>query len=395
MVDLIKITIILLAIVLLIKLKWNLGVIMIFCTFLIALFYKMSPADLIITIYSTARDFKTIELILALTFIRGFEFILRKRGMLSRMMDTLRSMLKGSRAVIPVMPSLIGMLPSVGGALFSAPMVEETTKGLNLSPDKKSFLNYWFRHPWEFVLPLYPGIVLASGLTGISLRKLIIANSVFALIMVLVGVMLGLRKIKMSGESSSKNNSPSFRSFLPILSLLIFVIGFHMDLLYALVLELALLFVFLRFSYKEILETLKESVSLEIIGLIFGVLLFKNSLEVSGAVKNLSGFFARTGIPLILLLFFLPFIVGLLTGFTVGFVGSTFPLLLSLIKDNALHHITFAFCSGYAGVLLSPVHLCLVLTREYFDADLWKVYRRIIPATLTVLLAGVLKYMIR
>ncbi len=393
MMDIIKIAIVLLTIIIFTKLKWNLGLIMIICSGLIVLFYEMNLPSTASCLYNTLTDYRTVNLILALTLIRGFEFILRKRGLLSRMMDTMRYMLKGSRFVIPVMPALIGMLPSVGGALFSAPMVAETTKELNMSADKKSFLNYWFRHPWEFILPLYPGIVLASGLTGISLRKMIIANLLYAGVMVMAGFFLGLRNVRIINGSQNNLNSRDFKSFLPFASLLIFVIGFHLDLLYALILELLLLFIFLRFSLSDIYRTLKESVSLEIIGLIFGVLLFKTTLETSGAVKNLSAFFTEAKIPLMPLLFFLPFLVGILTGFTVGFVGATFPLLLSLIHDNTLHYITFAFCSGYCGVLLSPVHLCLVLTRQYFDADLWRVYKRIIPATGAVLLTGAVVYL--
>lgn len=393
MIDLIKISAVLLIIIILTKRKLNLGLIMILCTFLIALLYRMSLFNLLNSFLSTAKDFKTIDLILVLTLIRGFEFILKKRGMLSKMMETMKVILKGSRFVIPVMPALIGMLPSVGGALFSAPMVAETTKELNMSPEKKSFLNYWFRHPWEFILPLYPGIVLASGLTGIPLRKLIIANLLYAGVMVVMGFLFGLRNVKIINNAGENSDSKDFTSFLPIASLLIFVIGFHLKLLYALILELLLLFIFLRSPLSEIYETIKKSISLEIIALIFGVLLFKTTLEASGAVQNLSAFFKEARIPLLPLLFFLPFIVGILTGFTVGFVGATFPLLLTLIHENALHYITFAFCSGYCGVLLSPVHLCLVLTRQYFDADLWRVYRRIIPATSCVLLTGVLVYL--
>ncbi|HEY4715965.1 MAG TPA: DUF401 family protein [bacterium] len=393
MVDLFKIITVLLAIIFLTKRKWNLGLVMIFCTFLIALFYKMSLHDLGRSFIVTSTDFKTVNLILALTLIRGFEYILRKKGVLAGMMDTLKGLLRGSRAVIPVMPSLIGMLPSVGGALFSAPMVQETTKNLKISPEKKSFINYWFRHPWEYILPLYPGIILASGIAGVSLRKFIIENSLYALGMVVIGYILGLRKIKMDNNSTNSFNINGVKNFLPFITLLIFVLVLHFDLLTALILELILVFVFLRSPFSEIAETIKKSISLEIITLIFGIILFKTTMEISGAVKNLSIFFTANQVPLMLLLFFLPFITGLLTGFTVGFVGSTFPLLLSLIKGNTMHHVVFAFCSGYVGVLLSPVHLCLVLTRQYFDADMWRVYMRILPAAMFVLAIATLRYL--
>ena len=53
-----------------------------------------------------------------------------------------------------------------------------------------------------------------------------------------------------------------------------------------------------------------------------------------------------------------------------------------------------AFASGFAGVMLSPVHLCFVLTREYFSADTAIVYHRLIAPSLIVLAAVVVPYLI-
>ncbi|MCP4220326.1 MAG: DUF401 family protein, partial [bacterium] len=36
----------------------------------------------------------------------------------------------------------------------------------------------------------------------------------------------------------------------------------------------------------------------------------------------------------------------------------------------------------FAGILASPVHLCLVLTNEYFKSSLSKVYRYLAPPVL-------------
>ena len=36
------------------------------------------------------------------------------------------------------------------------------------------------------------------------------------------------------------------------------------------------------------------------------------------------------------------------------------------------------------GLLLSPLHLCLILSAEYFKANLARVYRYILPLTITI-----------
>jgi hypothetical protein len=123
-------------------------------------------------------------------------------------------------------------------------------------------------------------------------------------------------------------------------------------------------------------------------------MLFKETMENSGAVKNLSQFFIKEGIPVFPILFLLPFLTGLLTGLTVGFVGSTFPLIISIAGNTSIGAISFAFASGFLGVLLSPVHICLILTREYFRADLWGIYKMMIPATIIVFCGAIVEYMI-
>jgi hypothetical protein len=56
--------------------------------------------------------------------------------------------------------------------------------------------------------------------------------------------------------------------------------------------------------------------------------------------------------------------------------------------------ITFAFASGFAGVMLSPTHLCFVLTVRYFNADLAGTYRHLYLPVLLVFLVGLGIYLV-
>jgi hypothetical protein len=115
-------------------------------------------------------------------------------------------------------------------------------------------------------------------------------------------------------------------------------------------------------------------------------------METSGSVESLSLYFAAKGIPLMPTLFVLPLVTGLLTGLTIGFVGATFPLIISLADGGTAGAVTFAFAAGFTGVLLSPVHVCLVLTREYFGADMGGIYRKMLFPAALVVAAAVLEY---
>ncbi len=195
-------------------------------------------------------------------------------------------------------------------------------------------------------------------------------------------------------KRAEKRKGREFVSFLPILGVLLLVVIFRIELHYALLLITVPLFIIYKYPLKEVFRIARYGFTRDVLVLIFGVMLFKETMEASGAVKNLSGFFVEQGIPTLPILCLLPFLVGMLTGLTVGFVGSTFPLLISLGGTATLADISLAFAAGFIGVLLSPVHLCLILTREYFKADLWEIYKKMIPASGFILMAAFIEYLI-
>jgi integral membrane protein (TIGR00529 family) len=392
-VDLLKISLTLISILLLLRIKLNISYVMLIASAVLFLLYLMPFPLIFKACKDAALNSATIKLILALSFIRIFEMILREHAVLTQMMNAVKATFRNRKIVAASMPLLIGLLPSIGGAYFSAPMVAESTEDTKMSPEEKAFVNYWLRHPWEYILPLYPGILLASVISKVELHKLITVNLTYALVMLITGFLFGMQEAKGVLKTEEKLSKKGIWSFIPIAAVLLLVVIFHMELHYALIISVVALFIFYRYGLKKIMSSLKHGFSLDVILLILSVMLLKEAMESSGAVRNVSQFFILEGIPTLPILFILPFITGLLTGITVGFVGGTFPLIMS-VAGTSTSAISFAFVSGYLGVLFSPVHICLVLTREYFRADLWKMYKMIIPAGLILLFIAVAEYMI-
>ena len=121
---------------------------------------------------------------------------------------------------------------------------------------------------------------------------------------------------------------------------------------------------------------------------------FKEAMENSGAVKNLSRFFIEAGntrVPRS----FSPAVRNRFNhryypGFCRKYVSAHYPYR----RKYSVGAISFAFAAGFLGVLLSPVHVCLVLTREYFKADLWGMYKMMLPACVIIFAAAVIQYML-
>ena len=394
MADLLKISLVFALILLLLRMKLNIGLVMLIAASVLFLLYRMSFISIWKTCKGAALNDVTIKLILALTFIRIFEMILREHAVLTQMMSAVKAIFRNRKLVIVSMPFLIGLIPSVGGAYFSAPMVAETTSDTKMSPEEKGFINYWFRHPWEYILPLYPGILLASAVSKIALHTLITVNLAYAALILITGFVFSMHNIKGVVKVEERLSKKGLWSFVPIITVLLLVVIFHIELHYALLAVVIFLLLFYRYNLKSTLTALKHGFSIDVIILILGVMLFKETMENSGAVKNLSQFFIKEGISVFPILFLLPFLTGLLTGLTVGFVGSTFPLIISIAGNTSIGAISFAFASGFLGVLLSPIHICLILTREYFKADLWGIYKMMIPAGIIVFCGAIVEYMI-
>lgn len=393
--DLIRIGTAFAVIILLLRLRWNLGVVMLLASALLGTLYLISPVKQFKVLIDAGADAVTLNLVGALILIMVLENIIRKRGLLKQMTDSLSRVARDRRYTMAILPGVIGLLPSAGGAAFSAPMVQEAAGDISISPERRAFINYWFRHIWEYCSPLYPGIILVAAVTKIQLNNLLLSQLPLPLGVVIVGALFCFRGIEghaMPGERKKDDVKDLFVSLLPIIASIVMVVVFKLNLSVAMASIVFALFAIYRYSLPEISLALKESVSLNVILMVFGIMAFKGMLETSGAIEALPRFFRESGLPPAAIFFALPFLVGLLTGLTVGFVGATFPIIVAMTgghPDPGV--ITFAFASGFTGVMLSPTHLCLLLTVQYFKADLAGTYRLMYVPVLLVFLVGCLR----
>ena len=124
-----------------------------------------------------------------------------------------------------------------------------------------------------------------------------------------------------------------------------------------------------------------------------GVMIFQAMLNQSSLLPLAGKELAESRVPLFGIIAILPFLSGLVTGIAVGFAGTAFPLVAGLIafspeNISPLAALVLAFTMGYCGMMLSPVHLCFVLTKDFFSVPFSKVYRHILPCVLAIMATG-------
>jgi len=99
------------------------------------LFFLNSPKliNFIMATQATLLKFTTWNMVITLYFVMCLENLLRTSGILKSFNSAARKIFGSDRALLAFMPSFLGFLPSLGGAIFSAPMVKEAGKRYHVS----------------------------------------------------------------------------------------------------------------------------------------------------------------------------------------------------------------------------------------------------------------------
>jgi len=402
MVELLKIGLVFIGIIALMFMKVDLWISLLVTTLFLGLLFHLPVMEVGWDLLSAALDEKTLLLVGALFTIVFFNNLLKETGRMNKILEGFKKLLKDIRVVVALLPAIIGLMPIVGGALVSAPMVVEGSDQLKLSPERRTFINYWFRHLWEYVLPTYPALLLAATLIGIPVRRLGWINLPLTPTAILSGTIIGFwgvsKSVREEGEELGTTSVwELFRNLFPLIFALVLVVGFKVELAYAFGLTILGMIVFSRVERQVVLTALKQSFSLGLLLTVMAVMGFKRVLESSQAISKVSAFLSGSGVPFWLIAILIPLIVGLMTGMTIAPIAIGFPILIPLFQSdpNFLNYMMLAFASGISGDLLSPFHLCLVLTRDYFKADLGGVYRLLWFPVASILIVGLLMSFVR
>lgn len=496
MLPLVKILAVFAFIIFLLRRRYNIGLVMLAGAVVLGLAFGQEPAGLARQLGASLANSATLTLVGILALIMIMEAVMRRTGMLDDMTGALFHLPLNPRLIFVSIPAIIGLLPSAGGARFSAPLVARATADAPFRAEDRVFINYWFRHVWEFSLPLYPGLILAAHISGVPLGTIILWQWPFTITWAVLGYWF-LFKLGRRGQpaptatggaadrddSGGRANNPAgaataayseyprpagtaiapedsagspgkscgisppgsgetagspeksngfgpaaafagqssggpeaeaiacptighpdvapgsstagntrwlrtlAASTWPLWVTVLLVLG-RVPMLWALGGVLAVLVARQRYSLRLVWQNLREPMTAKVVILIWGIMAFKDVLTASGAVAQVSQAVLLLGVPVLLLVVLLPLLTGVLTGLVSASIGVSFPLVMSMVEPAAVH-VMMAYVAGVIGVMLSPVHLCLVLTVEYFKADFLRSYRPLVAPSLLVLAGAV------
>ena len=360
----------------------------------------LPPADTPRQILATMTDLQTWRLVGIFLCAFILSKLMEQRGMLTKLAHTLESI--GPKMAMHVVPSVIGMVPMPGGALVSATAMKGLAERLRLSPAQSTYINFWFRHLWELAVPVYPSVIAASIVLAVPLSTVVITMLPVIPLMTAFGGIVSYRILRNAPRATSRNltrrqlGKELLRASWPVLLLVAMVLAGVEAVVAFLIVSVAVA-IQQRVSRTEVKEAVRYALGGKILFLLFAVMLYKDLVGASGAAYSLFSDMQSAGIPPAAILIALPLLIGFAAGLSMAFVGIAFPLMLPFIitADGLDAYALFlAYVAGGLGYMVSPLHLCLILSAEFFKARLGDVYRLMIPPLIAVIGVALLAYLL-
>lgn len=363
------------------------------------------------TIYDTSKDLLTISVVLATFGIMLLSQLYKETGVINRLGEAVGRLINNPKIVLSVLPAVIGLLPVAGGALMSAPLVDIEAEKLKLKPDRKAYVNLWFRHTIFPVYPLSSPTITTALLTGVAIPLIILRQIPVVIVMIIAGYIIGFWKVsslKNREKSSQKDRTSSdlkgfFISFSPILATIIVTIVLDLiglglsqhgfDVVIAVFIGLIILASISKLKLAVLAKPFKTWGIYGITFAAYGAFLLRNMMDKAGISSIFSSFVANGGINIILLLIIVPAILGVLTGSPAGAVAVSVSILSGIFAlPFAPKVAALAYISAYMGYTIAPTHLCLTFTADYFKCSLGRIYKYVIPSFLATFLMAILVY---
>ena len=380
-------------------------------TIMIGALFGLGPVEIAAAVGAGAIAPRTIVLAVLIALLLTLSNTMREAGQLEEIVALTAALLRRPVLAMAALPAVVGMVPMPGGALFSAPMVKTAAGDAKVGGATLSAANYWYRHIWEHWWPLYPGVILASseakqplgtfmlfllplglfmvvsGLpilrlaqrdlplrsshagTGVARKLLRATSSIWVIMLVWAAGKVALRLLGPVGGAGP--TADTLRKYAPV------TLGLLVSLAWTIRLN--------RAPASLLVKVLRVRSLYVLIAVVAAVMIFSFMLERTGAPGRIPEELKQLHVPVAAVVALLPFIAGLVTGIAVGFVGASFPIVMGLLaglpgQPNLWPYVVLAYASGHLGMMLSPLHVCHVLSNRFFGTAFPPVYRRMLPA---------------
>ena len=223
------------------------------------------------------------------------------------MVRALQRIFSSVKFLLAIMPAFLGLLPSLGGARFSAPILDEASKNLGLSSDDKASINFWFRHITEFCSPVIPGMIMACAIAGVSFKDLISHLIWLTPVSFALGWFFLMRPIKAPKEvqqpidKAERNNNilDTLLSLSPVLANFCLIVFFNMGPSLAMLIVVLALIPILKCSNRvlNIKEVFVGALDWKMLANVLSILYFIQILTETKVLNDIVTMLNTTSLP--------------------------------------------------------------------------------------------------
>ena len=354
----------------------------------------------LVKIFTTFSTFQTLIVVVEIGILGN---ILKQYGILEKIVHALERLIPSKKALVMIMPGIMGLLPVPGGAFLSAPFVDSIGNDLDMSGDQKTVVNLYFRHFAMFVLP-YNTTMLTIG----SILPAVSIYLVMGLCLPFVAVLLGgaylfyvksAPSVKADGAGLSMGALKDVLWYLsPIYMALVFNTVFGLDMYISILICILLTFFMIGKDKSQYFNTIVKGFGLDTVMMLIGVYYMQN------IVKSLDVVMASVGSVLvgqsILAFMVIVPVVGLAFGLSTGLSLVPMGILLPFVAAMDLPAMTQAVYAVYIllwsflGYYFSPFHLCQLLSIKYMGCETKSVYRQHVKMMPFLCAAGIVIFLV-
>ncbi|MHA1822220.1 MAG: DUF401 family protein [Promethearchaeota archaeon] len=420
---------IVLILIMMVSSKLDLGLSLILGALLFGLF---TGVDLIQSIGKVLLRINNHVIALAVFLIPILGGLMQDSGLMANLLKNLRLSKKLS---LILSPSIFGLLPIAGGALLSAPVVDEIDP--ELSKAKKVVINVWYRHVLIILYPLSASVIISVAAAGIPLYNGVLYLIFPCVIMVIVGYFTLVSNVSKFEELYERNIRKALIYMAPILiAPIIDIIGRNLTdfavpelfMLSGLIISIFLAIYLSRIyneydteniddkereannkgqgdnesganknkvdpvvpvdinsrkikelKYGDIGSIIKKMKAWRYPLLIYGIKLFIDVFNNSGAAEEIALMSSS-------FLFFL--VIGFFLGYATGRVEVPAPILFSIylaktmLISMPIYSFILIYFAIFLGYVATPIHPCVAYSLKYFDIKYAKIIKTMFIPTL-------------
>lgn len=353
---------------------------------------------------------ETVSVVIATFGVMLLSQLYNETGVIDKLSESISRLIRNSKVVLGLVPAVIGLLPVAGGALMSAPLVDIEADKLEMKPQRRAYVNFWFRHTIFPVYPLSPPIITTAMLTGVAIPLIILRQIPPVLVMIIVGYVVGFWRVKASektklegGKGLNSDVKTFLLSFSPILATIVFAIvlgatGIELfqqgrDVVISVFIGVAVLIALSKMNFSTFVKPFRSWGIYGITLAAYGAFLLRGvivSPEISTVFSQIVTNGSNAYVDIILFATF-PAVLGVLTGSPVSGIAISIPILCGA-SPVAANTAALIYMSAYLGYTIAPTHLCLTFTADYFKCQLGKVYRYVLPSFIPTFITALLVY---